>query len=269
MALVALSATLNPGKQVTSIFKSLGLFGDTFHIVWLSNECKNTHMIVQPLEDSLSGNSFPQLLEYIQPGRKTIIHCHTLDQVYRVFCYLFTMLPVTCDRLRAIRMYHSIFPDAYNLETIDHIDSDPYLWIIIATIAFANRINSKCLLDSISLGIWDTMSRLLQEKGRVGWLLHLISRGIVLVQKTAFATAKKLLIGRIFLGLNKLLICIEIDKDPNARETMEPTKARFLVAADEGGCVIIPICKDYQCPPTNITCLPCAEAGQLRCSSCL
>ena len=70
VALVALLATLKPRKQVTSICKSLGLFGDTFHIVQLSNERKNTHMIVQPLEDSLSGNSFPQLLEYIQPGWK-------------------------------------------------------------------------------------------------------------------------------------------------------------------------------------------------------
>ena len=47
---------------------------------------------------------------------------------------------------------------------------------------------------------------------------------------------------------------------------MDPTKARFLVAADKSGCLVVPICEDYQNTPISITCLPCAQAGQARCS---
>lgn len=48
------------------------------------------------------------------------------------------------------------------------MDEDPECQVVIATVAFANGLNVKALLDSISLGIPDTVDQLRQQEGCVG-----------------------------------------------------------------------------------------------------
>jgi hypothetical protein len=57
-------------------------------------------------------------------------------------------------------MYHSLRSRADNKEILRLLDKDPECQVIIAMIAFANGLNVKSLLDSISLGF-----QLWQEKG--------------------------------------------------------------------------------------------------------
>ncbi|THU96621.1 hypothetical protein K435DRAFT_594534, partial [Dendrothele bispora CBS 962.96] len=105
------------------------------------------------LTHGLSGEIFPQLLPYLSSGRKTIIHCQTLETVYRVYVYLLSFLDDSNPAaLRRMRVYHSMCSDKYNTQTLNMLDNDPICQVVIATVAFANGINVRSLLDSISLG---------------------------------------------------------------------------------------------------------------------
>ncbi|KAE9395063.1 hypothetical protein BT96DRAFT_795464, partial [Gymnopus androsaceus JB14] len=99
------------------------------------------------------GEVFPQLLPYLSTGRKTIIHCQTLDTVYRVYVYLIQFLDETnYDSLRRIRVYHSLCSEKYNNRTLAMLEKDPMCQVCIAIVAFVNGINVHMLLISISLG---------------------------------------------------------------------------------------------------------------------
>jgi superfamily II DNA helicase RecQ len=194
-AILAFSATLYPGLATKSICKSLGMFGDNFFLFRSSNERHNTQFIMEPLQNGVGGKIFPQLLDYLNSGRKAVIHCRTIDDVLRVFIYLWKSLPQGPHRLQRLKMYHSLRSSADNEEILRLLDEDPECQVVIATIAFANGLNVKSLLDSISLGFPDTVDQLWQEKGRVGRNPDTSARGVVLFQPSALTAAQKQLAG--------------------------------------------------------------------------
>ncbi|KAF8057176.1 P-loop containing nucleoside triphosphate hydrolase protein [Lyophyllum atratum] len=98
------------------------------------------------------GNTFPDLLEFLASGRKTVIYCDTIELCWRVAVYLFSLLPPGLEKLTRVRLYHAMcWPDE-NEETIRLIRDDPCCQVVIATVAFAQGINVKPLLDCIQLG---------------------------------------------------------------------------------------------------------------------
>ena len=100
----------------------------------------NTQFTIQFITGGLNGEKFPDLLPYMATGRKTIIHCRTLDQVSHVYAYIWRLQPDGANKLIRMRMYHSINPPEYNEETIRLINDDPRCQIIrFSTVAFSNR----------------------------------------------------------------------------------------------------------------------------------
>lgn len=194
-SIMALSATLQPGAATKSVCSTLGMLGDNFYIFRSSNERPNTQFIMEALENGVGGKIFPQLLHYLNSRRKAVIHCRTIDDVLRVFIYLWKALPAGRHRLRRIKMYHSLKTSEENEEILQLLDEDPECQVVIATIAFANGLNVKALLDSISLGFPETVDQLWQEKGRVGRNPHTAARGVVLFQPSVLAAAEKQLAG--------------------------------------------------------------------------
>ena len=190
VSIVGLTATLEPGPPTVSVCKSLGFFEGNFKFIRRSNERPNTQFAVQFITRGLNGESFPDLLPYLAAGRKTIIHCRTLDQVSRVYAYIWQLQPDGVDKLTRTRMYHSINPPEYNEETIRLINDDPHCQIIISTVAFSNGLNAKSLLDSLSLGFAPTFDESWQEKGRVGRNPDTIGRGIILANRSVIKTAE-------------------------------------------------------------------------------
>jgi superfamily II DNA helicase RecQ len=173
----------------------IGLFGDNFYIFRSTNERSNTQIIVEPLENGVGGKIFPQLLPYLNSRRKAVVHCRTIDDVLRVFLYLWKALPPGPHRLRGLKMYHSLRSCEENEDILWLLDEDPECQVVIATIAFANGLNLKALLDTISLGIPDTVDQLCQEKGRVGRDPDTAAWGVVLFQPTRLAAAEKQIAG--------------------------------------------------------------------------
>ncbi|KAJ7681380.1 hypothetical protein B0H17DRAFT_1205904 [Mycena rosella] len=191
ISVFGLSATLAPGKDTTAVCETLGLYGNSFRLIRRSNEPPNIQFILQPLTHGLAGYEFPDLLPYLLSGRKTCIHCPTIDMVFRVYVYIWRLQARNADKMRRTHMYHSLCSPAYNEETLRLIDEDPHCQIVIATIAFSNGINAKAILDSISLGFSSTLDIVLQEKGRAGRETGSLAPGVVLVQPTTLAAAKK------------------------------------------------------------------------------
>ncbi|KAJ6584403.1 P-loop containing nucleoside triphosphate hydrolase protein [Mycena capillaripes] len=134
-------------------------------------------------------------------GRKTIIHFHTLDMLFRCYVYIWRLQSSSADKMRRTRMYHSLCPPEYNEETIRRIDEDPKCQVVLATIAFSNGINATSILDSISLGFSGMLDIMWQEKGRAGRAPGTLARGIVLVQQSTITLATKFLKCDIFLLL--------------------------------------------------------------------
>lgn len=190
-SILALSATLQPGAPSESVCKSLGMSGNNFHVLRRSNERPNTQFIMQALDHGLGGTAFPSLLPFLNAGRKTVIHCRTIADVFNVFVYLWKCQAPGPERLRRVQMYHSLRSTEDNEAILQSLEDDPECQIVIATIAFSNGLNVKALLDSISLGFPDTVDQLWQEKGRVGRNPDTNARGIVLYQPSVLAAAAK------------------------------------------------------------------------------
>jgi hypothetical protein len=71
----------------------------------------------------------------------------------------------------------------YNKETIQLLDTDPQLHIVISAVAFSNGQNSKSLLVSLSLGFGLTFNESWQEKGRVGRDPNTVGGGVILAHR--------------------------------------------------------------------------------------
>jgi hypothetical protein len=130
-------------------------------------------------------------------------------------------------------MYHSLRSCEENEETLRLLDEDPECQVVMATIAFANGLNVKALLDSISLGIPETVDQLFQEKGRVGRDPDTAARGVVLFQPTHLAAAEKQIAG-VFIVRNStrtLLICIPYVPPQLRRRPPHPLPQQNLSAA--------------------------------------
>ncbi|KAJ7776978.1 P-loop containing nucleoside triphosphate hydrolase protein [Mycena maculata] len=267
-SVLALSATLAPGKDTSAICQSLGLYGKSFHLIRHSNERPNIQFIIEPLTHGLAGYEFPNLLPYLSTGRKLCIHCATLDLIFRVYIYIWRLQPAGADKMRRTRMYTSLCSPDYNQETIRLIDENPHCQIIIATIAFSNGINAKSILDSISLGFASTLDIALQEKGRAGRAEGSIARGIILVQPATVAAAVKQL-----QGAAPSAITPPTKKRKSTKKSTKPTppmpheKALILT---ETHCYIAFINRHYSNPPLETSTLDCIAANRLLpCSLCL
>ncbi|KAK7051697.1 P-loop containing nucleoside triphosphate hydrolase protein [Favolaschia claudopus] len=161
------------------------------------NERPNTQFIMEPLENGVGGKIFPQLLRYSNSGRKAAVHCRTIDDVLRVFTYLWKSLPPGPHRLRRIQMYHSLRSYEDNAEVLRSLDEDPECQVAIVTVAFANGLNIRSLLDSLLVGFPDDPDEAWQRAGRAGRDPDTEARAVVLYQPKLRTAAERQLDGTL------------------------------------------------------------------------
>ncbi|KAJ7857845.1 hypothetical protein B0H14DRAFT_3085158 [Mycena olivaceomarginata] len=236
------SSTIQPGAAFDGVY---------LYVMRRSNERPNTQFIMQPLAHGIGGSEFPSLLEFIQSGRKGVVHCRTIDLVFQVYA-------PGPHRLRRVKMYHSLRTAEDNQQILADLENDPHCQLVIATVAFSNGLNVKSLLDSISMDVPETVDKLCQDQGRVGRDPTTFARGIVLYQPSTLLAAEK----QLGLPLSP----------PRARRKkkpvpMEPARAAVLT---EKICYIAAFNRTYQNPPLEITILDCNAAGRpYPCSLCI
>ncbi|KAK7021768.1 hypothetical protein VNI00_017279 [Paramarasmius palmivorus] len=268
---IALSATCAPGKDTAAICNSLGLTGDHFHLVRRSNERQNMHIVIEPFKRRPGVSKYAQLMPYLTSKRKTIIHVENIAEGYDIYEFLWGLIPENVNKLRRMRMFNSILMDSYNRETIALIDSDDALQVVIATIGFANGINCRRLLDSISVGMPD-LDTFWQQKGRCrpG---ELIVRGVAIVSPKVIKTAEDMLKVQSATGSVTFTATKSKKKTKNTRkgseecsQAMDDGKMKILT---EKTCYTRMINVYYHNPPTDITALDCHEAKRaVYCKLC-
>ncbi|KAK7028581.1 P-loop containing nucleoside triphosphate hydrolase protein [Favolaschia claudopus] len=112
MSVFALTATLEPGAPTRSISRSLEFQSSMFHVVRRSNERPNIQFLLSPLTHGLGGDTFPDLLRFLNDNRKAVIYCATIELCWRVYVYLLRLLPPGHERLKRVRLYHAMcWPD--------------------------------------------------------------------------------------------------------------------------------------------------------------
>ncbi|KAJ7743228.1 P-loop containing nucleoside triphosphate hydrolase protein, partial [Mycena maculata] len=261
-SVVALSATLAPGKDTSAVCQSLGLFDGQFHLIRRTNERPNIHFVMQTLSHGLSGYEFPDIIPFLKSRRKTIFHFNSLEMLFRFYVYIWRSQPRTANKMRRTRMYTSLCSAEYNRETIRLIDEDPECQIVLATIAFANGIHAKSLLDSVTIGCsTTTLDIMWQGTGRAGREEGTQARGVVLVQKSTLTLARK------YLDSPPRPTKGKGSRKHKHSETMNLAKAQLLT---ESNCYIAFLNTHYENPPLEISTLDCLAAKRpLPCSLCL
>jgi hypothetical protein len=92
-------------------------------------------------------------------------------------------------------------------------------------VAFANGLNTKSLLDSLSVGCADTVDQIVQEKGRVGRDLETAARGVVFYQPSSLIAAEQQLTGKFSYIRRVMMFVLTHVRGPSTTSTMAQPKS--------------------------------------------
>ncbi|KIY66073.1 P-loop containing nucleoside triphosphate hydrolase protein [Cylindrobasidium torrendii FP15055 ss-10] len=135
------------------------------------------------------------ILPFLNTGRKAIVFCLARQTCTKLYEYLFRREPPGANHGRRVRVYTAICPDDFNRETLRLMDTDPYLQIIVGTVAAANGVHCASIQDAYSIGMPDTLSQMNQQAGRAARVDGEVGRAVVFYQKSDLRTAQKTLEG--------------------------------------------------------------------------
>ncbi|KAF8146061.1 P-loop containing nucleoside triphosphate hydrolase protein, partial [Mycena galopus ATCC 62051] len=144
ISVFGLSATLEPGAATTEAY---------------------IQFVIQPLKHAITSRSYPQLLPYLNTGRKAVIYVPSLEISTRVYIYLLR-LDGSGLAGRRMRQYNALCHPDFNSETLRLMETDSHLQIIIATVALANGVHCSTIQDVLSIGMPKTLSQTEQQGGR-------------------------------------------------------------------------------------------------------
>jgi superfamily II DNA helicase RecQ len=188
ISVFGLSATLEPGAPTAEVCQSLGF--RNFTLFRFSNEHRDIQFVIQPLKHAITSRSYPQLLPYLNTGRKVVIYVPSLEISTRVYIYLIR-LDGSGLAGRQVRQYNALCHPDFNSETLRLMETDSHLQIIIATVALANGVHCSTIQDVLSIGMPKTLSQTEQQGGRAARLPDATGRSVIFVQKSDITQAKK------------------------------------------------------------------------------
>jgi superfamily II DNA helicase RecQ len=188
ISVFGLSATLEPGAPMAEVCQSLGF--RNFTLFRFSNERRDIQFVIQPLKHAITSRSYPQLLPYLNTGRKVVIYVPSLEISTRVYIYLIR-LDGSGLAGRRVRQYNALCHPDFNSETLRLMETDSHLQIIIATVALANGVHCSTIQDVLSIGMPKTLSQTEQQGGRAARLPDATGRSVIFVQKSDITQAKK------------------------------------------------------------------------------
>ncbi|RDX45573.1 P-loop containing nucleoside triphosphate hydrolase protein [Lentinus brumalis] len=166
--MIGTTATLLAGHPEDTILRFLGLRRGEFHLIRRSNLRRNVRTIFRTLTHGLGGWSFADLRWILTSGRKTVIHCRTIAQGFRLAIFLWKLAPPLPDRHVRIRTYNALNWPSYNTRTRELMRDDPNAQIIIATASFMVGIDLPNIADVVILGNLLNADEHVQWEGRAG-----------------------------------------------------------------------------------------------------
>ena len=287
--IIGTSATVTPGKDFAEICKLLALKPGSFYLLRLSNERRNVRSIVQELTHGLTGFTFPNIRWVVEPGRKVVVYCRTLDLGFRVAMYLWNTFPPGEHRLHRIRMWNSLATTRYNAETLELFRDNPETTTIIATVAFGMGMNVRNIQDVVNLGLPDTINALVQQDGRAGRDPAMRAQGHTYVEGATLSAVREVVAARKQpkAGTSEVKkpkgkakaesVLQKAARLVRAKETVDKLDeglCRLLEAHVEGRCLVAEKNRIYgnhqlRIPHSDKAALSCHDAERLLpCSSC-
>ena len=79
--LVAVSATISPGKEFNTLCSTLELKPGQYHLIRESSERPNVRMVFKTLTHGLGGYQFPDIAWVFKCGVKAVVYCQMTDLV--------------------------------------------------------------------------------------------------------------------------------------------------------------------------------------------
>lgn len=186
-ALVAVSATISPGKEFNTLCSTLELKCGQYHLIRESSERPNVRMVFKTLTHGLGGYQFPDIAWVFKRGVKAVVYCQTIDLCFRVAYYGWNLFAESCRRLDNVRLWTAISSATYNSRTLELFKNNEDTSVIVATIAFGMGMNLRNISDSINLGLPTTYSGLIQQNGCAGRDLEMEGRGWTYVESSLCA----------------------------------------------------------------------------------
>ena len=181
LSMIAMTATLLPGKQTEHVCKFVGL--QNYHTVQRSNRRPEIQLLFHVLSHGIENWEFPDLRWVIDDmqRKKIIIFCTSIRDGFRVFSYLWKQLdsPNTI-RGERIRMYNALnWPD-YNLKTRELVRKQDGCRVVVATDILMVGVHFPDIDDVVIVGHPPNPNDYLQKIGRAGRDCTLVSnpRGI-------------------------------------------------------------------------------------------
>ncbi|KAJ7059061.1 P-loop containing nucleoside triphosphate hydrolase protein [Mycena amicta] len=264
-SIVGLSATIQPGVPEQEVCTALGFNRTTdFHLFRHSNERPEIRFVLEPLAHGMKSRSFPQLIPYLNSGRKCIVYTQSLDTLTRVYTYLCKMSPKNLNPGRRIRVYSALCDPEFNAETL-RLMCEPELQVIVSSVALANGVDCASILDIFSIGFPSTLSQAEQEAGRAVRVPGSQGQVTFFVQKSDIATAKKY-IASLASDASPAASNSRSKRKKNVAESMDLGKAKLLT---ETVCLVASRNRTWNNPPIEKTTMDCITAKRpLPCSLC-
>ncbi|EJD34264.1 P-loop containing nucleoside triphosphate hydrolase protein [Auricularia subglabra TFB-10046 SS5] len=188
--IIALTASLLPGKEVQDVCASLGLRVSELHFERRSNLRGNLVLQRHAMLSALNGPDFPELEWMVTHRLKAICFADTIGRAWRICCYLWSLLPPGRDRELGVRPYHALNPSEYNEDTrrlLSEHDGDVF-------VATTNALSVGVDIGSVDVvAIWGTpedVNSIIQQLGRAGrGNDECTALGIIYLPKTGLETA--------------------------------------------------------------------------------
>lgn len=271
---LGMTGTLPPA-DLPKLREHLNLQAQQITVVRESCERANLQLAVRERTHSLTGHTFPDVREVVNPGEKSVIYVQTLETAYRVPLYLWSLLPPGPARRKQVRIFTSLTSADENKKTVALFRDDPDCRVVVGTIAYGMGADPPAVRKVYCLGVPKTLNDLIQELNRGGRSADVpMAVGIVLVEKSIGDLFRPLVVpkARKSSRTKKQLV-----KDPAAdaaakRHTKLSKMAAgikmYLQAGFKGPCLVVAQNTYYENPGSDSlkTCLEAKRASM--CGSC-
>ena len=282
LVMIAMTATLLPGKQTERVCKFIAL--QDYHIVQRSNCRPEIQLIFHILSHGIENWEFPDLRWVINDMRrkKIVIFCMSIRDGFRVFSYLWKQLdsPHTI-RSKQIRMYNALIWPDYNLKTRELMREQDGCRVIIATDILMVGVDFPDINDVVIVGHPPNVNDYLQKVGRAGRDRALVTnpRGITYITNYARKSAYEILgIELPTARPGKAKVKAQLSDKPKKRHTKKckildtDTPAAKSSMSEEMAKLIVSKCKTTELdavyrnpplqPPVRCNCSGCVPAPE-------
>lgn len=118
LALVAIFASVTPGKDFAAICKALNLKKRGYYCFHLLNERPNIRSVIQELFYPLSRYHFLDIAWIVNKDHKCVMYCYTIDLGFYVAMYLWSLFEPREHRLKCVHVWNSLTSAIYNEDTL-------------------------------------------------------------------------------------------------------------------------------------------------------